>query len=115
MFWHSLNTRDEGYRAKAVLDIADYLIENSVAESIYKSDADSEGASYIINNLRPYLRKIDLTSLKGEIADTIKTIVSMLAGVSEKELKEWVLTKLHKNWWKAVLKSMQQMMRFSLK
>ena len=39
-----------------------------MAESIYQSDADSEHASYIINTLRPYLRKIDLTSLKGEIA-----------------------------------------------
>lgn len=64
--WHALNTNNEGYRAKAVLDIADYIINNAVMEDIY-GDANNEADLHIVGVLKNYLHKVDLNSIKGEI------------------------------------------------
>lgn len=64
--WHSLNTNNEGYRAKAVLDIADYIINNAVMEDMY-GDVKNEAHLYTVSVLKDYLHKVDLTSIKGEI------------------------------------------------
>ena len=66
MLWHSLNTKNEGYRANAALDIADYIINNAVMEDIYSSSTN-EADIYVVNTLRQYLHNVDLDSIKGEI------------------------------------------------
>lgn len=64
--WHALNTNNEGYRAKAVLDIADYIINNAVMEDMY-GDANNEADLHIVGVLKNYLHKVDLNGIKGEI------------------------------------------------
>lgn len=64
--WHALNTNNEGYRAKAVLDIADYIINNAVMEDMY-GDASNEADLHIVGVLKNYLHKVDLNGIKGEI------------------------------------------------
>ena len=64
--WYTLNTNNEGYRAKAVLDIADYIINNAIMEDIY-GDSNNEVDLHIVGVLKNYLHKIDLNSIKSEI------------------------------------------------
>jgi hypothetical protein len=64
--WDALNTQDEGERAGIALDIANYVIENSVMEDVY-ADNDNSESIRIINAIKPYLHNIDLKSIKGEI------------------------------------------------
>lgn len=64
--WHALNTNDEGYRIKTALDIADYIIDNAVMKSVYE-DAAYEDSLNTIAALKPYLHKLNLSSIKDEI------------------------------------------------
>ena len=64
--WHALNTANEGYRAGVALDIADFVIENSIVNDMFES-AENEGHFYTIDMLSPYLHSIDLTGIKEEI------------------------------------------------
>ena len=65
--WIHLNSIAEGYRGNAAEDIADYLIEHSLVESLYEeSDANAE-AVILLDALKSYLRKLDLTPIKSEI------------------------------------------------
>lgn len=66
MLWRGLNTADPGRQMKVALDIAEYIIQNSVMESVY-DDAESETHIYTISLLKPYLHSIDLSRIKGEI------------------------------------------------
>lgn len=66
MLYEALNTKPEGERYKTALDIADYIIDNAVIENTYDNDSDAWAVG-IINALRPYLHKIKLDSIKGEI------------------------------------------------
>lgn len=66
ILWHSLNTNNEGYRAKTVLQIADYIINKTVIEDIYQSETFNSNLE-TINILRPYLHKLDLKSISQEI------------------------------------------------
>ncbi len=66
MLWHALNTKAEGYRIPVALEIADYIINNAVAEDMYES-GDSEEDFFVINVLRDYLHKVDLDGIRGEI------------------------------------------------
>jgi len=65
-----LNSAKPGYQTGVALNVADYIIQNSVLESMYGDiqDAEIQYAMDIIEVLRPYLHSIDLTSLKGEIS-----------------------------------------------
>jgi hypothetical protein len=66
MLWRGLNTAEPGRQMKVALDVAEYIIQNSVLENLYE---DSENSIYIdtINALKPYLHSLDLSALKGEI------------------------------------------------
>lgn len=64
--WTALNTKDEGYRAKVALDIADYIINNAVVEEMY-NDANNEANLHIVGLLKNYLHNVDLNGIKGEI------------------------------------------------
>lgn len=66
MLWRGLNTAELGKQMKVALDVAEYIIQNSVLENLYE---DSENSIYIdtINALKPYLHSLDLSALKGEI------------------------------------------------
>lgn len=66
MLWRGLNTADPGRQMKVALDIAEYIIQNSVMESVY-DDTDSETHIYTVGLLKPYLHSIDLSHIKGEI------------------------------------------------
>lgn len=70
MLWQGLNSAKPGYQTSVALNVADYIIQNSVLESMYGDiqDAEIQYAMDIIEVLRPYLHSIDLTSLKGEIS-----------------------------------------------
>lgn len=66
--WIALNSKDEGYRSKIALDVANYLIENTTAENIYAmDDGEYEAAIKTIKDISHYKRKIYLSGIKGEI------------------------------------------------
>lgn len=66
MLWRGLNTAEPGKQMHVALDIAEYIIQNSVLENLYE---DYENSIYIdtINALKPYLHSLDLSALKSEI------------------------------------------------
>lgn len=66
MLWKGLNSAEPGYQASVALNIADYIIQNSVLESIWE-EQDLQGAIDTVEILKPYLHSIDLNSIKGEI------------------------------------------------
>lgn len=66
MLWRGLNTAEPGRRAKVALDVAEYIIQHSVVESMYE-DTDTEVYTDTIALLKPYLHKINLDGIKGEI------------------------------------------------
>lgn len=66
MLWSGLNSADIGERGKVALDVADYIINNAAVESIY----DGEGLEVYrdtVAALKPYLHKMELASIKGDI------------------------------------------------
>ena len=68
MLWKGLNSAEPGKQMGVALHIADYIIQNSVLESIYADDdVQVQAAIDIIDALRPYLHSINLDSIKGEI------------------------------------------------
>ena len=66
MLWRGLNTADPGKQAKVALDVAEYIIQNAALENLYE-DADNEAYIDTISVLKPYLHKLDLSGIKGEI------------------------------------------------
>lgn len=65
--WIHLNSTAEGYRGNAAEDVADYLTEHAIVESLYdESDVNAE-AILLLDTLKSYLRKLDLTPIKSEI------------------------------------------------
>lgn len=66
MLWRGLNTADPGRQAKVALDVAEYIIQNAALENLYE-DADNEAYIDTISILKPYLHKLDLSGIKGEI------------------------------------------------
>ena len=64
--WHALNTKNEGYRTGVALEIADYIIDNAIAEDVYQSD-NSSTDTFVIDVLKDYLHKIDLSGIRSEI------------------------------------------------
>ena len=69
MLWKGLNSAKPGYQMSVALNIADYIIQNSVLESLYgdMENYDVQQALDVIGALKPYLHNINLDSLKGEI------------------------------------------------
>ena len=66
MLWRGLNTAEPGRKMKVALDVAEYIIQHSVVESMYE-DTDTEVYTDTIALLKPYLHKINLDGIKGEI------------------------------------------------
>lgn len=66
MLWRGLNTADPGKQAKVALDVAEYIIQNAALENLYE-DADNEAYIDTISVLKPYLHRLDLSGIKGEI------------------------------------------------
>lgn len=62
----ALNAADAGYRGKMVGKIADYIIENSIYESMYENDNSSEWL-FQKETLKQYKGKLNLNSIKSEI------------------------------------------------
>lgn len=66
MLWRGLNTAEPGRKMKVALDVAEYIIQHSVVESMYEN-TDTEVYTDTIALLKPYLHKINLDGIKGEI------------------------------------------------
>ena len=66
MLWRGLNTAVPGKQAKVALDVAEYIIQHSIVESIY-DDPSYETYTDTIALLKPYLHTINLDGIKGEI------------------------------------------------
>ena len=66
MLWRGLNTAEPGRQTKVALDVAEYIIQNAVLESLY-TEAENDAYVATINALSPYLHSLDLSALKGEI------------------------------------------------
>ncbi len=66
VLWRGLNSAEEGKRAGLALDMADFIIENAVAEDLYDSGDTAEQMERL-KILRGYMHKLDLSSLKAEI------------------------------------------------
>ena len=66
MLWRGLNTAVPGKKAKVALDVAEYIIQHSIVESIY-DDPAYEIYTDTIALLKPYLHKMNLDGIKGEI------------------------------------------------
>ncbi len=66
VLWKGLNSAEEGKRAGLALDMADFIIENAVAEDLY-DDGDNTEQLERLKILRGYMHKLDLSAIKGEI------------------------------------------------
>lgn len=66
VLWKTLNTADAGKRTGISLKIADYIIDNTIIESIYLEE-ENQIYTETISFLKPYLHSVDLKALKGEI------------------------------------------------
>ncbi len=64
--WLALNSLHEGERAAAALNIANYIIENAIAEDIYMNEMNKADAEYIAA-VRDFKHAIDLSTFKDEI------------------------------------------------
>lgn len=62
--WHALNTKNEGYRGTVTLEIADYIIDNAIAQDIF---AEETRDTFVVDTLKGYLHSMDLSGIKGEI------------------------------------------------
>lgn len=62
--WHALNTKNEGYRGTVALEIADYIIDNAIAQDIYAVETED---TFVVDALKGYLHSMDLSGIKGEI------------------------------------------------
>lgn len=69
MLWKGLNSAKPGHQMAVALNIADYIIQNSALESLYgdMENAEVQQALDIIGALKPYLHRVNLDSIKGEI------------------------------------------------
>ncbi len=68
ILWRALNTAEPGKRGVAALRVADYVIDNAVAKTFGK-DPNVEIHAKTLSVLKPYLHKLDLDGIKGEIVN----------------------------------------------
>ena len=66
MLWRALNSADAGKRTGVARKIADYIMQHTVMENIY-SDSIVQMHTDTIEVLKPYLHKLDLDGIKGDI------------------------------------------------
>lgn len=66
MLWERLNTAVPGRQAGVALDTAEYIIREAVVKSIFE-DPNVEVYKDTVATLKPYLHKINLDGIKGDI------------------------------------------------
>ena len=66
MLWEGLNTAKPGRQAEVALNVAEYIIQNSIVENIY-DDVSNEIHADTIAVLKPYLHSLNLDGIKAEI------------------------------------------------
>lgn len=84
MLFRQLNSAKEGYRSSVALNIADYLIENTVLNDMYVYD--NADAMNDLTVLRSYMHKVDLKSIWGEIQykfDDKRNSIALVWGARE--------------------------------
>lgn len=84
MLFNQLNSAKEGYRTSVALNIADYLIENTVLNDMYVYD--NADAMNDLTVLRSYMHKVDLKSIWGEIQykfDDKRNSIALVWGARE--------------------------------
>lgn len=84
MLFRQLNSAKEGYRTSVALNIADYLIENTVLNDMYVYD--NADAMNDLTVLRSYMHKVDLKSIWGEIQykfDDKRNSIALVWGARE--------------------------------
>ena len=64
--WQALNTAEKGKVGAVAIDAAEFIINSAVAEEMYE-DYDRYEDVAIVNILRPYLNRINLDGIKGEL------------------------------------------------
>jgi hypothetical protein len=67
--WEALNSLDEGERGGAAIDIANYIIENAVAEDVYADEMNKVDAEYVAA-VSVFKHQIDLSTIKADIRNT---------------------------------------------
>ena len=73
MLWKALNTAEEdGARRRAALDVADYVLDHAVVAA-FEGNTYTDAQAETVAVLRPYLHKLDLDGIKGELKEK-KTI-----------------------------------------
>ena len=61
-----LNTPGADHQLRAGEKIADLILENAIVKNIYEG-LENEDAAQVVSALRPYLKRIDLESIKGDV------------------------------------------------
>ena len=81
--WIALNSKDEGYRGNAVLEVADFLLDNATMESAYEDEVMQERLQKL-DILREYTKRLNLNAIKDEIKHRDLKDAYMLWGVTNK-------------------------------
>ena len=84
MLFRQLNSAKDGYRGTVALNIADYLIENTVLNDMYVYD--NADAMTELTILRSYMHKVDLKSIWGEVQhkfDDKRSSIALVWGAKE--------------------------------
>ena len=68
ILWKALNTAEEVERTKAALAVADFVLDNAVVKT-FGEDPSVEINAKTLSILKPYLHKLDLDGIKGEITN----------------------------------------------
>ena len=66
MLWRGMNSAAPGQRAKIAMKVADYIIQHTVMENIYR-DSIVKMHTDTIEVLKPYLHKLNLDGIKGNL------------------------------------------------
>ena len=67
MLWQELNTKSEGELGSVALDIADYIIRNTIATEYLEVTEDVQLAVQFVDAIKPYLHNMNLEAIKGDI------------------------------------------------
>lgn len=64
--WIGLNSKDEGYRGNVCLEVADFLLDHAVMESLYEDELIQDKLQKL-DILREYTKSMNLSGIKDEI------------------------------------------------
>lgn len=84
--WHALNTNNEGYRASTAMDIAEYIVNSATMESVYDY-GQNEADILIIDELKRYIQRLDLSSVRSELSYIYGKDASKIYGRWENKTK----------------------------